>query len=144
MNFVKLRKIFYSTQQGTSRDVAQKIHEKTGIDFADISELKTSDFDLYSTIIFVTATYGRGDCPESAKPFWEYLQQRDPSKKLSLKFAVFGCGSSNFARTFVGFAKKLEAALLERGAQEIAELGIKDENEEKSSDFDAWVNSLQF
>ena len=144
MALVLRRAIFYATQQGTSKEVAEQIGSKIGIDVHDIATLKTEDFDTYSTLIFVVSSYGRGDPPASAKPFWQFLSGLDPAKKFSgIKFAVFGCGSTNFKRSFVGFAKKVEEALKNHGCQEIAELGIKDDNDEESCDLDQWITSLK-
>jgi sulfite reductase alpha subunit-like flavoprotein len=59
-----------------------------------------------------------------------------------VKFAVWACGSSAFRRSFAGFGKDVEKKLKELGAEEVTTLGIRDDQDEQSTDLDTWIKGL--
>jgi sulfite reductase alpha subunit-like flavoprotein len=62
----------------------------------------------------------------------------------SLKFAVFGVGSSHFQATFLGFAKDLEKKLTELGATEVTTLGEYDQSSKADpvAGVPPWIKTL--
>lgn len=140
---VLLRKVIaYGTNQGTSKEIAEKIGKETGIDVVAVQDIKVEDLNLYSTIIFVVPTYGRGAPPDSVKPWWDTFSASSTSLS-TVHFAVFGLGSSNFRRSFVGFAKALEKKMLDLGAKEITEMGVLDDNDDKSTDMNQFIEAVK-
>lgn len=149
--------ILYATKGGTSKDFAELVSQTIGfsnvIDIASLPSNFIDDVFVNSNgkrrrIVFVVPTYGRGMPPPSAKQFWESLSALDKSKvnNLQLQFAVLGLGSSSFESTFVGFAKNLEAKLIEIGGVEICPLCTRDEmnDEEDDEKVKSWINQIKF
>lgn len=149
--------VIYATKAGTSKEFAELVGQTIG--FSKVIDVASLPKDFVQNalvncngkrrrIVFVVATYGRGMPPPSAKEFWEKLSAVDKSKvsNLNLQFAVLGLGSSSFESTFVGFAKNLEAKLLEIGGTEICPLCTRDEmnDEEDDEKVKAWINQIKF
>lgn len=133
--------VIYASEQGTAKGVAETIGQKMGFEVIDICEFNFDNFETYKYLIFVVATYGRGVAPKSCQSAWEKLNGITKTVE-GMKFAVFGVGSSAFRRTFVGFAKTVENKMKELGATEVTELGVLDEQDEKSVDLNEWMNKL--
>ena len=140
-NIVLRRVIAFATEQGTSQNVAEQIGRMTGIDVVDIKTINVNEINLYSLIIFVVSTYGRGAAPESVREYWSSFEKVN-LKCNNVKFAVLGCGSSNFRKTFLGFAKKVEEKMINLGATKLVEMGINDEAEEQTTDLTTWVRNI--
>jgi sulfite reductase alpha subunit-like flavoprotein len=133
--------IVFATEGGRSEELAGEIHKRTGIEFLSITDFPLNDIDTYSFLIFVVPSYCGGEAPDSTAEIWATLLNR--TKPLtSLKFAVWGLGSSDYGETFVLFAKTLEAKLTSLGANEVTTLGITDAADVASTDLDAWVKTL--
>lgn len=134
--------ILYATEQGTSKEVAEKIGKATGIEAVDAKTVTAEDLSKYTKIVWVVSSYGRGAAPAEYREWWNTVNALSADLK-SISFAVFGCGSSNYKRSFVGFAKTVEAKMLALGATKIEEMGILDDADEKSTDLDAFIAPLK-
>jgi sulfite reductase alpha subunit-like flavoprotein len=117
------RVIVYATERGTCKDIAEEIGRKTGIDVLAITAFKMTDIDSNQLVIFVVPTYARGQPPACAAEAWSVLKER-PNPLTTLKFAVFGVGSSKFERTLLAFPRALFAKLTGLQATPIGELGV--------------------
>lgn len=143
--------VIFATKNGTSKRIAEEVSSRIGFQCLDIAQLPP---DFIQTairckdncrIVFVVSTYGRGMPPNSAKQFWDQLSA-DNEPLPTLQFAVVGCGSSSFEKTFVGFAKNLESKLLALGSKEICPMCTRDENEEETEDekVSEWIQHISF
>lgn len=134
--------ILYASEQGTAKGLAEQIGKETVITVKDAKDVQPSELPTYEKIIFVPASYGRGDPPAEYKDWYASFDafKGDLSKA---KFAVLGVGSANYKRSFVGFAKKIEAKLTALGATKICDMGIADETEEKSTDLNEFINNVK-
>ena len=88
-----------------------------------MADVTPADLDADTLYMFVTSTYGTGDLPSSAQPFYEALEGVDLSH---VRFAVFGLGDMVFSDTFAFGSKILMERLLECKAHMIGERGIHD------------------
>lgn len=149
--------VLYATKGGTSKEFAELVGNTIGfnniVDIASLPSKFINDTFVNSKgkrkrIVFVVPTYGRGMPPPSAKEFWESLSNLNKSNvnNLNLQFAVLGLGSSSFESTFVGFAKNLEAKLIEIGGVEICQLCTRDEmnDDEDDEKVKEWIHQIKF
>jgi sulfite reductase alpha subunit-like flavoprotein len=133
--------ILFATEGGTSKETAEQIGKRTGINVVDIQEFPIGDIATYSFIIFVVPTYGEGEPPPSTESIWtDFLAS---TKSLTgLKYAVWGMGSTDFEATFLVFPKAIDAKLRELGATQVTALGHTDANGTDSDDLEEWLPKL--
>ncbi|SDI06207.1 flavodoxin domain-containing protein [Pseudomonas panipatensis] len=120
--------ILFGTETGNAEMVADDVAEALGADYPtvvrdmsafDPSELKADDFHLV-----ICSTYGDGELPNSAQPFFAALQQQRPDLR-GLRFAAFGLGDS-FYQTFNRGSQLIADALKQLGATQVGEHGQHD------------------
>jgi sulfite reductase (NADPH) flavoprotein alpha-component len=88
-------------------------------------------------LLVLTATYGDGVAPESARQFLDRLATMPASTGMA--FAVLGFGDRQFAQ-FCGFAQQVQAALVAKGLEPLREPGTVDRQSE--SEFRQWCDWL--
>lgn len=121
--------ITYGTESGNSEMAADDISaylEGVGCE-SRIIPMEEFDFlDMFDTnrLIVITSTYGEGDLPETAAPFYEVLTTHKPDLS-SLEFAAFGLGDSTY-ETYGNGIDTVAKKLIELGAKQIGETGRHD------------------
>lgn len=120
--------IIYGTETGNAEMLADDLMESLE-DAGSVSAHDMADFDLAEVesddfLILVSSTYGDGELPHSAQPFFDRLEQGAPDLS-HLTFATFGLGDS-FYETFNHGSKILADKLCELGATEQGERGVHD------------------
>ena len=95
--------------------------------------------------VFVIATTGDGEAPETMLKSWKFLLRRDlPKNSLKgLNFSVFGLGDSSYD-LFNAMAKKLTQRLLDLGATLFHKVGMGDHQHDFGfeGEFDPWMSQL--
>ncbi|MGH1360473.1 MAG: flavodoxin domain-containing protein [Burkholderiaceae bacterium] len=122
--------ILVGTMTGTANLVAQEIELTYGDDQVAISVVQMDDltpavFESGKTYLICTSTYGQGDVPDNALPFFNALHAERPDLS-AIPFGVLGLGDMTYADTFNYGGAKFEAILLELGAKQIGERAIID------------------
>jgi sulfite reductase alpha subunit-like flavoprotein len=131
--------IAWGGQNGTSEETANDLGKKVGLPVVDLSTLQPEDLAKKKLVVFVVATYGKGDPPKPVKPFWEKLSSSSVSLS-GLSFAVYGVGSNKFKNSFIQFAKNLAERLKKLGATEKAEIAVLDATgQNTTANIDAWI-----
>ena len=96
-------------------------------------------------MIFIIATTGEGDPPESMLKSWKFLLRKDlPSNSLkALNFSTFGLGDSSY-ELFNVMAKKLTQRLIDLGASIFHEMALGDYQHdfEYRGEFDPWMDTI--
>ncbi|KAF4558725.1 flavodoxin domain-containing protein [Pseudomonas sp. CES] len=121
-------KVIYGTETGNAEMVADDIVEALSADFtidsSDMSKLSTSDISPDIFYFVVCSTYGDGELPNSAKPFFDNLE-RDKPNLQGVKFAIFGLGDS-FYSTYNKGSEIIANAFSSLGAIQVGERGLHD------------------
>ncbi|MGV9680165.1 flavodoxin domain-containing protein [Nocardia sp. NPDC003482] len=95
--------ILFGTEMGTAESTADAIAEVLGrahdAVVCDMADLDVDDLDVRDFHVLVCSTYGSGDLPTGAEPFFAQLDDRLPDLS-GLRFAVFGLGDSVYDDTF--------------------------------------------
>ena len=123
--------ILFGTETGNSEMVADEI--STALDpFGITSEVHNmgdypvDELSRQELVILVTSTYGEGDLPDTAIPFFDTLKESKPDLSTT-QFAAFGLGDSSYDTYNNGIATLIEAVTA-LGATQIGETGRHDAN----------------
>ena len=85
----------------------------------------------------MAASY-EGHPTDNAKQFVPWLEGLPAGSLKGVKFAVFGCGNKDWARTYQAVPKQIDNKLAEVGAQRLIKRGEADARADFFGDFDRW------
>ena len=139
--------ILVGTMTGTAEMVADEL--AAALDGAEIVAMDGGDpavLEGAEACILCTSTYGDGEVPDGARPFYDTL--RASALDLSgLRYGVIALGDSSY-ETFCEGGKLFDKALAARGARRIGEILCCDASsgdmpEEKARDWlEGWRDAL--
>jgi cytochrome P450/NADPH-cytochrome P450 reductase len=92
-------------------------------------------------VIVVVASY-EGQPPDNAKQFLAWIESRTANALEGVRFAVFGCGNRQWARTYQFVPKRIDAAFEAAGATRLRPRGEADAGGDFFGAFDAWYEGL--
>ena len=92
-------------------------------------------------VVVVTASY-EGQPPDNARQFVSKVEGAADGSLQGTKFAVFGCGNRQWARTYQAIPKRVDQALAEAGAARILDRGEADSGGDFFGAFDKWCDDF--
>lgn len=120
--------VLYGTETGNSELVADDIQDALSDEFEvecrDMAKVNLGDISSGEMLFIICSTYGEGELPNSAQPFFESLNTKQPDL-TGVKFATFGLGDS-FYETFNKGSDIIASKLIKLGATEIGTRGVHD------------------
>jgi MioC protein len=121
--------VLFGTESGNAEMVADDIaasFQDQGFETvtAELTDVEVTSLAEMEVAVFVTSTYGEGELPETAAPFFDALVADRPDL-TGLRFAAFGLGDSVY-ETFNNGIETLRTALLDLGAEQIGETAKHD------------------
>lgn len=135
--------IVFASQTGNSEALAKQLGKiaKSSSFTPTIKDISDIDIGSLSNdpTLFIASTYGEGDPPDTAIPFWEKLSSADAPKLESLSYSVLALGDSSYP-DFCEFGKRLDNRLKELGATCIADR--IDCDVDFDEDFDSWSKTV--
>uniref|UniRef100_A0A1J3H7J7 tRNA 4-demethylwyosine synthase (AdoMet-dependent) n=1 Tax=Noccaea caerulescens TaxID=107243 RepID=A0A1J3H7J7_NOCCA len=143
-------KIFFISQTGTAKDLAQRLHElcaanDIAFDLVDPRSYEPEDLPKESLVIFIASTWDGGKPPQNGEFLVNWLSEsaedfRVGSLLLSeCKFAVFGVGSRAYGESYNAVAKELSSRMVGLGGLEMIPVGEGDVDDgEVDSAFQEW------
>ncbi|WP_063128233.1 flavodoxin domain-containing protein [Nocardia fusca] len=138
--------VLFGSEMGTAETVAEGIAEELAeheVAVFDMSEFDITGLDREIFHIIVCSTYGEGDLPTGAEPFFEALDAHRPDL-TGLRFAVFGLGDSVYDHTFNRGGEIAAEKLTGFGGVQIGEHARHDASGETKAAVlgRAWVRTL--
>lgn len=125
--------ILYGTESGNSEmvadDLADTLRDEHEVAVADLADTDPAQLDPSHLHLIVSSTYGDGELPKSAYPFYRRL--KDDAPDLSgLRYAAFGLGDSDYVYSYGLGIDTLDQEIQQRGAERIGEIGRHDASED--------------
>ncbi|MEM9080012.1 MAG: flavodoxin domain-containing protein [Verrucomicrobiota bacterium] len=113
--------LLFASQTGSAEDVAHDVHKQLTeaghtVDLLDLSlHEDISNLPSASCILGVVSTWGDGEPPDDAVPFFENLREAEPLGLNGKPVAVLGLGDKGYD-LFCECGKELERELQRHGA----------------------------
>ncbi|GAB13278.1 putative flavodoxin [Arthrobacter globiformis NBRC 12137] len=121
--------ILFGTESGNgelaAEDLALSLADGHDVEVRDLAEVTVEKISDEALFVFICSTYGEGELPNTALPFYTALSETRPDL-TGVKFAIFGLGDSFYTETFGHGSLKLGAELEELGAHRVGEFGRHD------------------
>lgn len=140
--------ILYGTQTATAEGFAkvmareaQRLKVPTVV--SDLEFYQGNMLDTENLVIFVVATYGEGEPPDTMQEFYQFLmdENRRPGEFDGVKYAVFGLGDRQY-KLFCQMGVAIDERMEELGAERVYGLGCGDASQNLEEAFDAWRQDL--
>ena len=112
--------ILFGTVTGNAESLAQRTAEVIArqgfnVRVKDMAHYAVDALSQESCVVIITSTYGNGEPPDDAAPFWEGVVQKDGLNLRRVKFSVLALGNSTYDH-FCKCGRDLDAALERHGA----------------------------
>lgn len=137
--------VLYGSNTGSAEAFAQRIGSDAP---AHGFTAQVATMDEYAkrlpragAVVVVTASY-EGQPPDNARQFIAALDGLAPGSLRGVRFAVFGCGNRQWARTYQAIPKRVDEALEAASATRIVARGEADASGDFFGAFDAWYGDL--
>jgi sulfite reductase (NADPH) flavoprotein alpha-component len=113
--------ILFGSQTGNAEALAKRAaNEARKLGFApavhDLAGYAVDGLPSERRLLVITSTYGDGDPPDSAKPFWERIRNGTAPTVSDLRYAVLALGDSSYPK-FCAFGKAVDERLEAMGGK---------------------------
>ncbi len=138
-------RVLFGSNSGSSEAFARRIAtdaERRGYD-ARVTPLDDAVDDLPTAgaYVMVTASYN-GHPPDNARAFCAWLDTLQPRELEGVRYAVFGCGSRDWAATYQAVPTRIDEAMAAAGASRLMPRGEADARADFFGDFDEWYGGV--
>ena len=138
--------VLYGSNLGTAEELATRV-----ADLAEVNGFATrlAPLDDYigklpdeGGVLIFCASYN-GAPPDNATQFVKWLGSGLPKDAFAkMRYAVFGCGNSDWAATYQSVPRLIDRQLAEHGARAVYARGEGDARSDLDGDFDGWFAKL--
>lgn len=137
--------VLFGSNSGSSEAFAQRIASDAkaqGYD-ATIGTLDeyVGSLPTEGAVVIVTASY-EGQPTDNARQFVAWVETLKAGDLSGVRYAVFGCGNRDWARTYQAIPTRIDTALARAGATRLKERGAADARGDFFGDFDHWYDTF--
>ncbi|MBO0961873.1 cytochrome P450 [Neobacillus sp. MM2021_6] len=137
--------VLYGSNMGTAEGIARDI---TLIARFKGFQCEVAPLDEYvgrlpkdGAVFIITASYN-GNATKNARKFVKWLKEEDSEVLTGVKYAVFGCGDTNWASTYQSIPNFIDEKLTEKGATRLVQKGQGDASSDFEKQFENWHDLL--
>ncbi|MBM7117417.1 bifunctional cytochrome P450/NADPH--P450 reductase [Archangium primigenium] len=137
--------VLYGSNTGSAQAFAQRIGNDApargyAVEVAPMDD-HAGRLPTEGAVLVLTASY-EGQPPDNARQFVAALEAAPAGAFAGVKYAVFGCGNRQWARTYQAIPLKVDGLLEAAGAHRLKPRGEADASEDFFGAFDAWYATL--
>ena len=138
--------VFYGSNAGTCEGLANSLASAAASHGYDAKIYPLDDavgnFPLDQPLVIISASY-EGQPPDNAAQFVSWLTAKEIPKLSRARYAVFGCGHSDWTHTYQKIPNLIDTTMSELGAKQIIGKGETDVAQGKIfDDFDEWQDDM--
>jgi len=138
--------ILYGSNTGTCQALAQGLASDASAHgfTADVRELDSviERMPKKQPVVIITASF-EGEPPDNAARFIQWMRSLDGKAMEDVTYATFGCGHSDWSKTFHAIPKEVDRALESLGATRLVSMGSADAAKNQiTGEFEGWEPSL--
>ncbi|WP_243790306.1 bifunctional cytochrome P450/NADPH--P450 reductase [Saccharopolyspora gloriosae] len=134
-------RVLYGSNAGTAQAFAQRIANDAGsrgyTARLDPLDGAVDDLAAEGVVVIVTASY-EGQPPDNAREFVRWLRQQPDGALDGVRYVVFGCGNTDWARTYQAVPTEVDEQLARAGATRLVQRGEADARGDFFGRFDDW------
>lgn len=139
-NGVPIR-VLYGSNSGSCEAFAQRIANDARLrgytGSVDTLDNAVGHLPAEGVVVVVTSSY-EGQPPDNARKFVSWLDSLAAGSLDGVRFAVFGCGNTDWARTYQAIPKAVDERLASAGARRLVKRGEGNARGDFFGDFDDW------
>jgi cytochrome P450 / NADPH-cytochrome P450 reductase len=137
--------VLYGSNAGTAEAFAQRIANDARLRGyqPSVASLDSAAGHLPTDgmVVVVTSSY-EGLPPDNARAFVSWVQGLADGSLGGVRFAVFGCGNKDWARTYQAVPKEIDENLARAGAQRLVRRGEANARGDFFGDFEDWYKGF--
>jgi len=139
--------VLYGSNLGTAEELATRVADLAAVNgfnarLAALDEA-VGALPTKGGVILFCSSYN-GAPPDNAAGFVKWLESGLTADALNgVKYAVFGCGNSDWAATYQSVPRLIDERLSAHGAQRVYVRGEGDAREDLGGQFEAWFEKLR-
>ncbi|WP_349654936.1 cytochrome P450 [Neobacillus sp. 114] len=137
--------VLYGSNMGTAEGIAKDL--ATSARFKGFKS-EIAPLDEYVGVlpkegvtVIVTSSYN-GNPPKNARKFVKWMKESEGEMLDGVRYAVFGCGDTNWANTYQSVPNLIDEKLAEKGANRISPKGQGDASSDFDQQFEDWHEQL--
>lgn len=136
--------ILFATTTGNAEDCAGRTAKKLEAaghapHLSNLRDYSPDKLRQCGIVLLIASTWGDGEPPDDAVPFWEALQNLSSGALIGVNFAVLALGDSSYEQ-FCGFGRQCDEAFERLGGQRLHPRLDCDNNHEEL--IDGWIDQI--
>jgi cytochrome P450 / NADPH-cytochrome P450 reductase len=138
--------VLYGSNLGTAEELATRVADLAEVNgfatrLAPLDEV-TGKLPEAGAVVIFCASYN-GAPPDNAGQFVNWLRGDLPKDAFAqLRYAVFGCGNSDWTATYQSVPRLIDESLAAHGARSVYQRGEGDAKSDLDGQFESWFASL--
>jgi len=134
-------RVLYGSNAGSSQAFAQRIVNDARLrgytPTLDTLDSAAGHLPTEGAVVVVTSSY-EGQPPDNARAFVSWLKDLPGGALEGVRYAVFGCGNKDWARTYQAIPKAVDDNLARAGARALFKRGEADARGDFFGEFEDW------